>query len=161
GKVGAVEERTLKKYRQVTNEFLAHLGDRADRPVEGISSKDVRSFRDKLAQEGHSPHTVNQAVKKVLTAPFAAAARLGYIQSNPCAAVESLREQVHVEKDVFTPEQMEKLLLAAEGDWEGMILAGYFTGLRLKDIADLWSDSIDFESDGLRRRTAKTGKWVV
>jgi integrase len=161
GKFGAVSDRTLKKYRQITNEFLAHLGDRADRALEAIGPKDVRAFRDSLAAAGHSPFTVNQSIKKVLTGPFAAAARMGYIPTNPCAAVESLRDEAETEKDVFTPEQVRKLLAAAEGDWVGMILGGYFTGLRLRDLSDMRNDVVDLRAGGLRRKTSKTGKWVT
>ena len=45
----------------------------------------------------------------------------------------------------------------AQGDWRGLILFGFFTGLRLSDVANLTWDSIDLEKRLLRLRTKKTG----
>ena len=54
----------------------------------------------------------------------------------------------NVEKDVFTPEQMASLIDATPSeDWKGAILCGYYTGLRLRDVADLEWDAIDSEAD--------------
>ena len=42
---------------------------------------------------------------------------------------------------MFSPEQIQRLLDVAEGDWKGLILCGYFTGGRLVDVARLtWGD---------------------
>ena len=160
GKDGATAPRTLMKYKQVTNDFLEHLGDRAKLNLNAITISDVRSFRDALTKGGHSPSTVNQTVRKVLSAPFMAALRLGYITVNPCAGVEALKDGADTEKDFFTPEQLVELCKAAEGDWKGAIIAGYSTGLRLKDITELRWESIDLETGSLKVKTAKTGKIV-
>ncbi len=79
-KKGATAEKTSVKYQQVCRDFLEHLGARADKSIAAITPKDVRAFRDQLSKAGHSPSTVNQTVRKVLSAPFLAAHRLGYIQ---------------------------------------------------------------------------------
>ena len=160
GKAGVSTERTLLKYRQIVDEFTAHLGKRASLNLSAISARDVRSFRDSLAKAGHSPVTANGAVK-VLAVPFNAAWKLGHISMNPCAAVESLRDDADTEKDVFTPEQVRLLIDAATDDWRGVILAAYFTGLRLRDVVDLKWDAFDFETGLLRVKTSKTGKVVV
>ena len=131
GKTGATSDRTLLKYSQVTDDFLKHLGTRAELPLNAVSITDVRGFRDSLSKTGLSPSTVNQTVRKVLSAPFMAALRLGYIPVNPCAGVEALKDGADIEKDVFTSEQVAALCSCAEGDWKGVILTGYFTGLRL------------------------------
>ncbi len=160
GKTVASTERTLLKYRQIVGEFLEHLEKRADLNLSAISSRDVRSFRDSLAKAGHSPATVNGATK-ILASPFNAAQRLGYISVNPCAGVESLRDDADTEKDVFTPEQVRLLIEAAAGDWQGVILAAYTTGLRLRDVVDLKWEAVDFDAGLLRVKTGKTGKVVV
>lgn len=161
GKAGATAARTILKYRQVCGDFLAHLGDRASLPVNAVSVADVRLFRDKLRKAGHSPSNVNQTVRKVLSSPFAAALRLGFIAVNPCAGVESLKDAADTERDVFTPEQVAALLCAVAGDWRGVILAGYFTGLRLRDITELQWQSVDLKENLIRVKTGKTGKGVV
>lgn len=160
GKAGVTTERTGMKYRQTVSEFLTSMGTRADLPVTAVTPRDVRTFRDGLARAGHSPITANGALK-ILATPFNAALRLGYISVNPCAGVESLRDDSDSEKDVFTPEQVRALIAAAEGDWKGAILAGYFTGLRLRDVTELQWASVDFKAGTLRVKTRKTGAIVV
>jgi integrase len=160
GKKGVTTERTRMKYEQYVGEFRASLGESAGKPLGAISPRHVRTFRDSLARAGHSPVTVNGALK-ILASPFNAALRLGYIPVNPCAGVEPLRDEADAEKDVFTPEQVRALVAAAEGDWKGAILAGYFTGLRLRDVTELRWEAVDFKTGLLRVKTRKTGAVIV
>lgn len=157
GKAGTVAASTLERYKQVNTDFLAHLGERAELTVAAIGPKDVRSFRDSLAKGGRAPATVNLVIRKVLTAPFAAAVRLGYIPMNPCASVEPLRDETDAARGTFTAKQVRSLIEAADDEWKGAILLGYFTGLRLKDIAELEWAAVDLEAAMLRLRTGKTG----
>jgi integrase len=161
GKRGVVAAKSIEKYEQVKNDFLVHLGERAELTLAAIGPKDVRSFRDALAAGGRTPATVNQTIRKVLSAPFLAAVRLGYIPTNPCVAVEPLRDDADATRDTFTVEQVGKLMEAAEGEWKGAILAGYFTGLRLRDVAELCWSAVDFEAGVLRIKTRKTGAMLV
>lgn len=160
GKTGSTAGRTSMKYAQIVRDFLEHLGDRADMSLAAITPKDVRSFRDALAKSGLSASTVNQTVRKVLSAPFTAGVRLGFLTVNPCTAVDALRSEA-IEKDVFTEEQMQALLKTAEGDWRGMVLGGYYTGLRLKDLSNLEWQAVDIEAAVLKIRTGKTGAVVT
>ncbi len=161
GKVGTTAESTLKKYRQVVDDFIKHLGGRANLPLAAISPKDVRSFRDALANGGRVPSTVNQTIKKTLNVPFLAALRLGYISVNPCAGVENLRDEVEGTREVFSVKQVQTLVQAAGGEWRGVVLTGYFTGLRLRDITGLLWESIDLDGGLLRLRTRKKGVTVT
>jgi len=160
-KTGSTATRTSEKYKQVCRDFVEHLADRAELALSAITPKDVRSFRDALLQSGLSPSTVNQTVRKVLISPFAAAQRLGYIQTNPCSAVEALKDDQAGTRDIFTEEQVGRLVNAAEGDWKGVIIAAYYTGLRLRDITDMSWHAIDFEKCTLQVKTRKTGTVVV
>ncbi len=161
GKGGTTAPATLAKYEQTIRDFKTHLGDRADLPLASISPRDVRSFRDSIAKRGCAPSTVNMAVKKTLSVPFLAALRLGYITMNPCAAVEPLRDDTDAERETFAGEQVTQLLNAAEGDWKGAILCGYFTGLRLRDVAEMKWEAVDFTAGVLRVKTRKTGVVLV
>jgi integrase len=134
------EPSTNAKYKQVIDRFLDHLGPRANKGLAHIGPAEIRSFRDHLQREGRAASTVNQIISKVLSSPLAKAVRLGYIPLNPCAAVGPLKE-TSSEASVFTLEQLRSLVdNAPSPDWRGMILAGFFTGQRLRDLADLsWS----------------------
>jgi integrase len=141
-KKNETEVRTFLKYKQIVNEFLAHIGKKADRLLREITQADIRSWRDALKRKGLAAPTVNHAIK-ILRMPFNAAHDAGHIEINPTKnAVRPLRDEARdVSKDVFTPEQITELIKAAPSeDWKGAILCGYYTGLRLCDVADLeWS----------------------
>lgn len=160
GKKATTTERTRLKYEQYVREFIDSLGFKADAPLDGLSPRDVRIFRDALLRSGHSPVTINGALK-IIAAPFNAALRLGYVTVNPCGGVESLRDEADAEKDVFTPEQVSNLIASAQGDWKGAILAGFYSGLRLRDVTELRWESVDLKSGILRVKTRKTGAVVT
>src|SRR5215472_603084 len=63
GKRNETEVRSFLKYQQITNDFLAHIGTKADRLLRDISKADIRSWRDALKRKGLSAPTINQAVK--------------------------------------------------------------------------------------------------
>jgi integrase len=152
------ELRSFLKYRQVANEFLSHIGAKADRVLRDITPADIRSWRDALKRKSLSAPTVNQAVK-TLRMPFKAAHEVGYIDINPTKnAVRPLKDKVSdVEKDVFRPEQITDLIKAAPSeDWRGAILCGYYTGLRLRDVADLEWSAVDLDKHTITVTTRKT-----
>lgn len=165
GKSGAVDAKTVGRYQQVNRDFTAFLGKKADRVIAAVTVKDVRSFRDALAKRGLSVSTVNQTIRKVLSAPFSAAQRLGYIQTNPCAGVEALRDdEDRGGREPFTIEQVRALLLAADEEWQGVILFGFHTSLRLRDVTNLEWSAIDMDAGVLSltpRKTKRHGTKVV
>ena len=137
---GAIVGRTKLKYLQVKKDFLEFLGRRRTQKLESIGFKDFLEFRKKLVAEGRAPQTADQLVRKILSSPFTLAVKLGMLSSNPLAHLPPLRS-TRATKKTFTPEQITKLVAAAKGDWKGLILAGYFTGARLTDLAKLkWSN---------------------
>ena len=155
------ELRTYWKYRQTTDEFLAHVGVKADRLLREITPTDIRSWRDALKRKGLAAPTVNDAIK-TLRMPFKAAHDAGYIEINPCTkhSVRPVRDDArNVEKDVFTPEQIAALIAEAPNeDWKGAILCGYYTGLRLRDVADLQWNAIDWEQQKITVRPARRAR---
>lgn len=163
GKKGAVGTRSFVKYEQITKAFVEFLGDRAALTLAAISVRDVRGFRDKLSRDGLSASTVNQSVRKVLSTPFGAAVKLGYITVNPALAVEALRDVAGAERerDAFSVEQVQKLVEATEGDWRGCILMGFYTALRLSDVVNLEWGMVDLEAMTIRTVQRKTGAAIL
>src|SRR6266576_2526145 len=163
-KKNETELRAFLKYRQIVNEFLAHVGVKADRLLREITPADIRSFRDALKRKGLSAPTVNHAIK-ILRMPFKAAHDAGYIDINPSAkaSVRPIPDKArNVSKDVFTPEQVRALIEAAPSeDWKGAILCGYYTGLRLRDIADLEWRAVDLNAGIITVTTQKTRQDVI
>ncbi len=142
-KKGSRQSTTVAKYEQVVDRFLVHLGRKADAGLGNVTATDIRNFRDLMQAEGRAASTVNDLVSKILFAPMAKAVRLGYIQLNPCAAVEPLKE-IETEAGTFSSEQVAALVAAApSADWKGLILAGYYTGQRLGDLSKLRWRQVD------------------
>jgi integrase len=163
-KKGETELRAYWKYRQIIDEFLNHVGIKADRLLREITPIDIRSWRDVLKRKGLAAPTVNHAIK-ILRMPFKAAHDSGCIEINPCTknSVRPVKDETrNVEKDVFTPEQLAELIRAAKGDdWKGAIVCGVYTGLRLRDVADLQWSAINWEEQKITVTTRKTRKDVT
>jgi integrase len=151
----AVTASTLERYEQISRDFMACIGKKADAPLEALSTEDVIKFKDERLADGLSPRTVNQTVK-ILKRPFKLALDEGRIDRNPVAAIRSMRATA-ARKGVFSPEQITKLVDAAAGDWKGLILAGYFTGGRLTDLARLKWQNVDLVEKTIAFSQKKTG----
>ena len=163
-KKNETEERAFLKYEQIANDFLAHIGIKADRLLREITPTDIRSWRDALKRKGLAAPTVNHAIK-ILRMPFKAVHDAGYIEINPCTknSVRPVKDETrNFEKDVFTPYQLAALIRAAKSeDWKGAILCGAYTGLRLRDVADLQWNAINWEEQTITVTTRKTAKDVT
>jgi integrase len=65
----------------------------------------------------------------------------------------------HVRRETFSPEDVWRLVKAAEGsDWQGLILLAYGSGLRLQDGANLRWSNIDLEVGVINFTQRKTGR---
>jgi integrase len=163
-KKNETEERAFLKYEQIVHEFLAHIGVKADRLLREITPADIRSWRDAKKRKGLAAPTVDHAIK-ILRMPFKAAHDSGYIDINPNTAttVRKLKDDArNGSKDVFTPDQLAALIEAAPNeDWKGAILCGYYSGLRLRDTADLEWSAVDLQTGIITVTTGKTRKDVV
>lgn len=159
---GAISEGTLVRYKQIVKDFLACIGSVANLRLENITTEDVLKYRKQLEAGGRAPLTVNLTIKRVLKRAFKVAMDEGLISRNPCATVRPIRDTGKVEKGTFSPEQISQLVEHAEGDWKGLILAGYFTGGRLSDLARLKWSNVDLTEKSItfiqRKVEGKTSK---
>jgi integrase len=151
--------KTATRYRQVIRDFIASLGNRANLALAHITPKDVLIYRNSIIAANKTPRTANLSVK-VVSAALNAALRQGYIPSNPATAVESLPVKSE-ERATFTPAQITKLVRAANGDWRGAILLGYYTGARLGDVANMRWGAIDWRNKVIRFTASKTKRPVA
>ena len=161
GRQGANAPATLLKYSGAVAAFLEFLGAKADGRLESVSQRDVIDFRNSLYEQGKAPNTVNQFVSNVVAAPFRSAFQQGMILHNPVAGLRKLADRGKKRKQAFTVEDVRALLAAADDDWKGAILAGYTTGMRLSDVANLLWENIDFEADVIAFDQAKTQSHTI
>lgn len=132
---------TLVRYRPIIAKFVASMGDRSKKTIRGVTGSDLRRFRDGELETGKSAVTANLALK-VLKAAFERAKREGLILVNPAAQVDALDEDGGI-RQPFSDDQIRKLLGSATEEWQGMILFGVHTGLRMSDAAHLTWENVD------------------
>ncbi len=157
-KQGETKAITLKTYRHAVEEFSAFLGDRATQPIHYVTPAHVATWRDAAAAKA-TPRTANNKLKIVRTL-FQSAWRDGLLADNPAAKVAGLKTAEGTRRP-FTLPELKTLLRVASHDWKGMILAGLYTGQRLKDIASLTWANVDTEAGEIRFLTSKTGRRQV
>jgi integrase len=147
-------------YEQAVREFLEFLGSRQNAAIESITERDIDGFVDHLKKDGRSASTINKLVRKYLSGAFEKARKLGKIRYNPVSGTDPLPDDSTV-KDVFTGEQVARLVKVAEGDWKGAILLAYGIGARLQDVCNFQWDGVDTENGILTYRERKTKKQAV
>jgi integrase len=102
-------------------------------------------------------------VRKILTQPFSSAKKKGLIQFDPVAGLKAVR--VDSGREAYLHGRPSSGLIdAAEDDRKGMVIAGFYTGARLSDLANpTWGNVELFESTitftqkktGVRSRSLK------
>ena len=155
----AKSSRTHVRYKGDIDKFILYLGKKGKRNLTMLNQKDIHGFRSKLKKDGLSNTSCNHAVK-IISTSLNSALRQGIIPMNPAAAIESLPKEKSVRKP-FTPAQLKKLIKAADKEWRIAILMGFYTGARLRDIADMTWESIDFDKGTISFVASKTKKETV
>jgi integrase len=151
-----VSEASYAKKDQAVRLFLESLGDRAFLSLESITEGDMVKLRDELLAAGRRPATVNGLVRKILAQPFRQAQKKGLIRIDPVAGLKAVRGDT-AEKHPFTAEQIQRLFNTAKGDWKGMVVAGFYTGARLGDLANLTEGNVDLFERTITFTQKKTG----
>jgi integrase len=151
-----VSENSYIKKDQAVRLFIESLGDRAFLSLESVTEADIVKLRDELLAAGRRPATVNGLVRKILAQPFRQAREKGLIRINPVAGLKAVRGD-RVDKHTFTAEQIQRLFNTAQGDWKGMVVAGFFTGARLGDLANLTEGNVDLFERTITFTQKKTG----
>jgi len=160
GKEAARGEKTAARYRKPIEDFIKSLDKRAALPIRALTAKDIRTFRDAERKSGKSAVTANLA-HKVVASALESAHRQGYIEANIARAVDYLpTHKEKVEKTVFQPSEVRKLIAAADGnrDWQGVILLGYYAGLRLGDAMRLTWANVDLAEKVISFTPSKTAR---
>jgi len=154
GKELANKPRTTERYRVVVQKFLVSLGEKALRPLEALTVRDLETFRNQSLGAGKAPNTVGIEIK-ILGSVLNVARRQGLIQTNPAEAVELPRVVSHT-REVFTTEQVRMLLAVASPEWQTVILAGFYLGARLMDVINLTWENVDLTLGVINYEQGKT-----
>jgi len=153
---------TFIRYRNSVALFLESLGKRADKNIETLRTADLARFFKEERAKGKSLMTCVLNVK-VIKMALASAVRLAGLKQNPADGFETPKEEGDsVEREVFTPAEVKRLIEAAgPGDWSGMIRLSYFTAMRISDCVNLQWKCVDLGRkviDFIPRKTAGRAK---
>ncbi len=160
---GEIAPQSFLRYNQVGREFVAFIGGAADRDIMSFGARDdglVLGYRDQLAKR-IAPNTVNVAMK-IVRQMFKAASQRFKIDS-PARMVGGLkvRKADTDRRRGFTLPELGRIVREARGsEWEGIILAGLYTGQRLADIAALRGKMLTWRAASWRLPLAsRIGGW--
>jgi integrase len=155
-----VTERSALRYAHTADLFLKSLGTVAQQPLRALTPRHIERFMVARQDAGVAPKTLIVDVK-TLSAALGRAQRFGYLDLNPVPAVRLPRD-TSSEREVFTPEEVHKLVAAAPDlDWQTLILLGYYLGARQGDCVRLTWDHVNAERGVIVYEQRKTGKKVV
>jgi integrase len=159
-----LSSRSYPKYKAAVQAFLTFLGKVADRDLIGFGPRDdvlVIQFRDHLA-ERLAPGSVNDKLK-IIRQMFKTASRRFKIES-PAHFVPGVWENTAQagQRRAFTLSEIGRILRTAQGsEWEGIILAGLYTGQRLSDLAMLRWENVDLARGEIALTTRKTNRRIL
>jgi integrase len=127
-------------YSSTVASFRAFLGpDILKRGLDFVEPITVQDWLKGIEQDVTATTARNHL--KRLSQAFSEALRNRFIDHNPCTSVTAPQDRNPPEKTVFTVGQLESLLKVADPEWKGMILLGFYCGLRIGDAASLrWKD---------------------
>ncbi|MBI5384258.1 MAG: site-specific integrase [Verrucomicrobia bacterium] len=149
---------TLIEYRRIVDLFLNHLGARATKPLTTLDTKQVQDFKQALTNRV-APSTVNKALK-VLKASLSNAVAKRQLEFSPADHVEAVQTE-ETGRRPFTEKEIQALLTTADAEWKTMIVLAYYTGLRLRDCANLTWQNVDILANTIAVKTQKTGRQQV
>ncbi len=152
---------TAQIYRRTGERFLEYLGARADKPIAELTVSDLTGFQSEEASRT-TPASARNRLKNIK--PWVLDAfREGLLQDNIVARMPRTQGKGgdRVKRRPFTLEEVRKLLDNASPEWQGIILAGIYTGQRLGDIARLKWSQIDLLKGEVSISTGKTGRQQI
>ena len=134
---GAVKPSTLRTYRWLIAKHLVPTFGAT--PLTKMTTEDVQRFTAEKLKSGLSPKTVRHLLV-VLKHMLKHAKRWGYLRSNPAEDVEAPRVESR-EMDCLTPEELRRLLQAADEPSRTLFLCAGLTGMRRGELLGLrWGD---------------------
>jgi integrase len=135
---------TWRRYREYIDlhaiPFLGHL------PLKKVSALHIEQLNADRLEAGLSRTSVHH-LNSVLGGAFEAAVRKGLIVRNPVRLAEGKPRIEKRDMAVLTPDELRRLLAAAEGDplFDGLLTLAVYTGMRQGEMLALkWSD-VDLE----------------
>jgi len=157
---GTTSPATVARYRVIAEGFAGFLNANEKKPLlRDVKADHVRDYlADLLARK--SIVTANQE-RRCLRVLFRRAVVNGQIPADPVASVRAFKAPRAAKRTQFTVDEVRLLLSKANDFWRFAILCGFYTGLRISDIAEMPVGAADLAEGVIRITTRKTGTAVA
>jgi integrase len=146
----------ISNHQGALKKWCSALGSLADAPLTEITVSDLDAAFVK-ARKGLTAGTANNYLSAIREV-FKDAVRKRIIEHDPAPLVKRLdakkADKKTAKRGPFTVDEVRKIMTVAKDEWQGMILFGFHTSLRMMDIAGLTDANID--GDFLIVRSVKT-----
>lgn len=142
----------ISDLRQRLGRFNEDFGDR---PIRTLQANELEKWLHALKLSAQSINNFRSRLSSL----FAYAEKRGYVERNPVSAIDKIK-LVDEAPEIFTPEQLQKLLEQAPSDLLPTIALGAFAGLRTAEILRLEWQDIDLKGNfvNVAASKAKTAK---
>ena len=150
---------TFESYSGIAKAFLRFLGKRTTDSIARITVKDIRAYRDSSLKV-LSTGTVNCHLR-MLNLIFDSAVAEDLMDKNPARSVGQVARFDKQTRRPFTDQELRTALSSAPPEWKTAIFIGYYTGLRLGDVANLKWENVDLRLGEYSVKTQKTGRQVI
>jgi integrase len=145
----------LKRSQTHISDLRQRLGrfkeDFGGRPIRTITTNELEKWLHALKLSAQSINNFRSR----LAALFAYAEKRGYIEKNPVSAIDKIK-LVDEAPEIFTPEQLQKLLEHAPTNLLPAIALGAFGGLRTAEILRLEWQDIDLKRNFINVAASKS-----
>ena len=159
GQILHLSPSTHKRYSSSIRKLVLFLGNDADLELATLGGEQIEEFIKHEQAAGLASKTLNLDLKAIHAA-LGKAYKRGHVKVNVAGTVDTKPNNSAVRKS-FSLAQVQQLLQAADDEWYGFILMGYFTGLRLGDIASLKWESVDLVSKTISMEPQKRPEGVI
>jgi integrase len=152
---------TADRYRVIAKDMIQFFGADDEKPrLDAVNSDAVRAYlADVLKRKSAS--TANME-RKCLRVFFRRAIANGRLTHDPAAPIKPFKADADAtHRRPFTVAEVNLLLSKAEGFWRYAILCGFYTGLRMSDIASMPVGAVDLHESVIRLAAIKTGSRVT
>lgn len=159
---GEISPSSLRRYRQVVDALLVHLGSKADQPFRDIGYETLVEFRNSVAERTTASNA--NTYMKCLRTFFTHAMAEKVIAEDPTRRIKLLveeRKPASEKRRPFAEEELQRLFPAAaetSTEWKWMIAVGTLTGQRLGDVATMHWSNIAYAGSGFAVWAFESGK---
>lgn len=146
---GQLKESSYERYEAIFRIYIQSnpLANLSVGTIKGIT---LQHWYNQLAKDGKTHSQINN-LNKLLNKFFRYAYQEGYINRNPCSNVKNPVKKEDKKKDVFTIEEIEKILNASKGSrFYCLIKLLATTGMRLGEAMALTWDDVDLEKQTIK-----------